>query len=89
MQDTLVYLIVLCAALVSFRRYAPTPWRRALDERMRRIATRFGWKTSVHSGNDSACGGCDSGSTTKASTGAIQRISADSLKRTIRPRNQS
>ncbi len=44
MQEALVYFIVLCAAIVAFRRYAPKTWRERLRSAWISFARRLGFK---------------------------------------------
>ena len=72
MQEALVYLIVLCALIVSFRRYAPKSWQRALKSAVRRVALKLGLPVAVEE---------------ETPSGSVTRVSLADMKRTMPKRD--
>lgn len=92
MQETLVGLIVACAAWAAVARYAP----KALRERMRvlpvrllqavgltRVAARLAQRHSRASGCSDGCGSCG-GCDSVSKPGPRTSVSPDALRRTAR-----
>lgn len=94
MQEIVVAIIVLFAAIAVFRRYAPKPWRRlariggvrlatALD--MPSLAARIAKQAEAGASCGDGCGTCGNcASNTPVKKGATSAISVDALKQTIR-----
>ena len=92
MQETIVALIVLCAAAAVLRRYAPRFVKRAARSWSARLAGQFGWHALAakiaENADDGAscgngCGNCGSCGTDPANPVEQNTISAEALKRTI------
>ncbi len=92
MQEIIVTLIVLCAAVAVSRRYAPKSIKRAARIHGVRVAQAIGWRTlaariAAQAEAGASCGdGCGSCGNcgTPAKPGANASISVEALKQTIR-----
>ncbi len=89
MQEVIVALIVLGAALVVFQRYGPRVLREALTRWQIRLARRLGLQRLVErlmAKQNRACGGCDAcGDQASKPTPEVQAsVSVEALRQTIR-----
>jgi hypothetical protein len=93
MQEIIVALIVLCASVAVFRRYAPKSWRKlarigavrlATALSMPALAARISRQAEAGASCGDGCGSCGNCSTsTPAKNSASGAISVEALKRTI------
>lgn len=92
MQEAIVALIVLCAAAVVVRRYAPKFAKRAARSWSARLAGQLGWHALAAKITENAedgascgngCGSCGNCGTDPAKPVEQHIISAEALKRTI------
>lgn len=95
-QELVVGLIVLCAAIVVLRRYAPKGLKRAARIGAVRVAKAIGWSSLAERLAQQAeagaacgdgcgsCGNCGPSSSTQAQGGSTQSVSVESLKQTLR-----
>jgi hypothetical protein len=93
MQEAIVTLIVLCAAIAVLKRYAPKAAKQAARSWATRAMTKFGWhalaaKIAEKAEDGAACGsGCGScgacGSDTAKPAEKQSTISPEALKQTI------
>jgi len=88
MQTAIVAVIVLYAAWVVVKRYAPQALRRAVGNRLAALGRRLGWSwlerkcSAAATAPTSACGAC--GACGGCARGKMAPPSAKSLKRTPR-----
>ncbi len=93
MQEAIVALVVLCAAVVVLRRYAPKTVKQMARSWATRAMTKLGWhalaakfaeKAEDGASCGSGCGSCGAcGSDTAKPAEKQSTISAEALKQTI------
>ncbi len=93
MQDIVVGLIVLCAAIVVLRRYAPKALKRTARIGTVRLAKALGWQSLADKFAQQAqagascgdgCGSCGNCGTTPAAGPGVTSIPLEKLKETLR-----
>ncbi len=93
MQQIIVSLIVVCAAIVVLRRYAPKALKRAARIGAVRLAKACGWndlaarlaqQAEAGASCGDGCGSCGNCGTTSAPGSTISSIPIEKLKETLR-----